>query len=179
MRAGGIRRNFVIYVFAGTKTKLRVVQWWGLRTECFLRSPAFIVLQALCSAWGCCLFLHTRTKDVHTQTHTHMHAPFMWESWGQVWISLSPRVTLDNALNICSLPCPNSVLAQAESRGLENPRAAAAEVWCDPLFYYNDSVNACRPETWPIQMKGLKKKTITQAQGHYVHMTQRRERFYS
>lgn len=149
---GGIRRNSVIYLCAGTITKLRVVQSWGLQTECFPLSPSFIVLQALCSAWGCCLFLHTRTaSSKNTHTHKHMRALFMWERMGQVWISLSPCVTLDNAFNISSLPCPNSVLAQAESGGLENPRAAV-EFWCDPLFNDNDSINACRPETWPIQI---------------------------
>lgn len=38
--------------------------------------------------------------------------------------------------------------------------------WCDPLFYYNDSINAYRPSAWPVSMTELKK-----AQGHNVRMT--------
>lgn len=84
----------------------------------------------------------------HTRVCAHVCAPLIWDRLGQVWMSLSPFVTLDNS-QLDSLPCPNSDLDKDQSGGPENPRAGAFR--CEALRCYNDFINASRPETWPAQ----------------------------
>lgn len=125
VRACETERNSVIYLFQDPKQAKRC-PLAGLQPECFLHSPDFIVLQDLAAQQEdvvCFLILLQASLDTHTHTHPHKHAlstdkhtPFMWEKMGPVWIRLFPCVTLDKALNISSLLCLNSVLAQTEWR---------------------------------------------------------------
>lgn len=125
-----------------------------------------------------CFFTHTHTPPLHKHTPSaDKHTPFMWERRGQVWIRAIPLCNTRQHIQYLQPSLSKQSLGTGRVEGWKIPELLLRGFCvcvgvCDPLLYYNDSINAYRPSAWPVLHEGAQEGAVTQPRhGHYVRMT--------
>lgn len=138
---GKPKRNSVICLFK-TQNKLSVVQPRA-RGQSFLHLPDFIVLQALSSQQEDVVgFLILFPALLNTSTLTNTRHSCGKERV-QSGLGYIPLCNTRQGIQYLQHSLSKQRLGTGGAEGWKIPSLLSC--WCDPLFYYNDSINANRP----------------------------------